>query len=77
MIQLVPANATHVAEVRIDFSDGGEAESWPVFFGSREQCDSVARMLPAVSYSGNRPVAGATVSVYCLAPQPQVDSHGG
>lgn len=44
----------------IVFSDDGDCECTPLGHGmSREQCDQLAAMIPAVSYSGSRPVKEA------------------
>lgn len=65
---IVPNDATHALVMRIDFSDGGEPEESVLQFGSFESCDGVARLMPAVSYSGSRPVHGASISVFPLHP---------
>jgi len=41
----------------IHFSDGGDPEGNLLHEGTEEECERLATMLPAVSYSGPRPVA--------------------
>lgn len=65
---IVPNDATHVLVSVVDFSDGGESEESVLHFGSFESCDAAARLIPAISYSGSRPVKDARVSVFPLHP---------
>ncbi len=65
---IVPNDATHATVARITFQDGGEPEESVLHFGSFEACDKVARSLPGLAYNGDRPVSGATVSVFPLHP---------
>jgi len=43
----------------IEFSDGGEPEMRLMHRGTEEECEKLSRLLPAVSYSGSRPVTKA------------------
>lgn len=47
-----------VAGYAIDFADGG-SEGRVLHEGDLESCENMRRLLPAVSYSGERPVKGA------------------
>lgn len=43
----------------ITFDDDGPTEETVLHKGSLEECKDMGRRLPAVSYSGDRPVRGA------------------
>jgi hypothetical protein len=45
----------------IEFSDGGEPEIQILHKGSEESCEKMANLLPAVSYSGDRPNPSASL----------------
>jgi hypothetical protein len=45
----------------IHFSDGGDPEGQLLHEGTEDECVKLANMLPAVSYSGQRPVAKCTL----------------
>lgn len=45
----------------IHFSDGGEPEGQVLHEGTEESCREIARLLPAISYSGPRPVSKCTL----------------
>ncbi len=47
-----------VAGYVIDFTDG-ESQGRVLHEGTLEDCENMRRLLPAVSYSGARPVKGA------------------
>jgi len=47
----------------IEFDDGGEPESQVLHVGSKESCEAVSDMLPAVLYSGDRPIKDAYMRV--------------
>lgn len=49
-------NATHVAGYIIHFKDGGEPEEAVLGQGTKEEMERLYRMMPAVSYSGERPI---------------------
>jgi len=40
----------------IEFSDGGLREGRILHRGTRKECEELVRVIPAVSYSGDRPV---------------------
>ena len=40
----------------IEFSDGGPPECGELQRGTREECEKVRDLIPAISYSGSRPV---------------------
>lgn len=40
----------------IEFTDGGEPETGELNRGSRQECEKVRDLIPAISYSGSRPV---------------------
>ena len=67
MSYVIPNDATHVALVVMQFEEG-EPDEWPVMFGSKVECDSAARLLPAVNYTGPRKARSAEVGVYILHP---------
>jgi len=41
----------------IEFSDGGPPECGELSRGKREECERVRDLIPAIAYSGSRPVA--------------------
>lgn len=47
----------------IEFDDGGSVSAQPLHVGDRESCERVADLIPAVSYSGDRPVKRAWMSI--------------
>lgn len=47
----------------IEFSDGGEESVTVLERGSKETCERVADLIPAVSYSGKRPMKAAYMVV--------------
>lgn len=47
----------------IEFSDGGPDEGGILHVGSLESCKHAANMMHAVTYSGNRPVRGASMRI--------------
>uniref|UniRef100_A0A6M3LFW0 Uncharacterized protein n=1 Tax=viral metagenome TaxID=1070528 RepID=A0A6M3LFW0_9ZZZZ len=49
----------------VEFSDGGGPIAMLLQRGSREECELVADRIPAVSYSGERPVSKAWL---CVCP---------
>lgn len=51
--------ATHVAGYVIVFKDGGPNEEQVLGQGSHEEMEALYRLMPAVSYSGDRPVERA------------------
>jgi hypothetical protein len=51
--------ATHVAGYVVHFKDGAGPEECLIGQGSREEMEALYRMMPAVSYSGDRPVERA------------------
>ncbi len=61
-------DATHAVVLTIDFKDGGEPDTEILMFGTFAECDEMARVLPAVAYKGDRPILGASVSVFPLHP---------
>ena len=63
MIYVIPAHTTHVAILTIQFREGEPEESM-VAAGTFEECDKFASMFPAVSRSGDREAASASISVY-------------
>ena len=62
MPYIIPNDATHVLLSIIVFDDG-EPEIGVLDFGDFASCDKTARMMSALSYSGERKVRGAFVSV--------------
>lgn len=65
-IYIMPNEATHATVLTIEFSDGGESELSPLFYGSFDDCDKLAREMPAASYSGMRPVLRGSIGVFPL-----------
>lgn len=53
----------HLLGYVIEFSDGGDPEGGILARGTRAHCEEVARLVPAVAYSGRRPVARAYMKV--------------
>jgi len=64
---VIPNEATHAALVTIEYEEG-EPDEFPVTFGSFDQCDRVARSLPAVAATSGRCAKSASVSVVELHP---------
>jgi hypothetical protein len=49
---------------RLDFSDGGEPEFIVLHEGTEAECIRMADGVPAVAYSGKRPVKDCRVAVF-------------
>jgi hypothetical protein len=47
----------------IEFADTGSVSAQPLHVGDLQSCERVADMLPAISYSGDRPVKKAWMSI--------------
>ena len=47
----------------LTFTDGGEPEEQILHVGSREDCEQVAGLIPAVAYSGPRPLGDCRMVV--------------
>jgi len=47
----------------LSFSDGGPDEEQILHIGTEKECNKILDFLPAVSYSGDRPVSGCTAGV--------------
>lgn len=47
----------------IEFDDGEPDEGQVLHCGTREECDRIVAVCPAIAYSGPRPVKGAHVKV--------------
>lgn len=62
--------STWVCGYVLTFSDGGEPEEQVLHVGTREECERVADLVPAVSYSGSRPCSTARMVV---CPYPEVE----
>lgn len=65
---------THVCGYVIKFTDGGENEAEVLHVGTKEECERVADLIPAVAYSGNRPVKDCWMRVAKL-PDPEGDDR--
>ncbi|MGL1645769.1 hypothetical protein ACSTHO_23620, partial [Vibrio parahaemolyticus] len=48
-----------ICAVKLEFSDGGVPEGQLIHRGTKEECERVYDMLPAISYRGSRPVSEA------------------
>lgn len=48
----------------IVFDDNGEAEMTVLHQGTQEECEKVAAMVPAVTYSGPRPIRRVFIGAY-------------
>lgn len=55
--------------VRVDFHDGGEPLTEPIYMGTKADCERVFTDPPPFTYSGNRPVKSSN-----LIMQPVPDS---
>jgi hypothetical protein len=53
----------YVCVYQITFADGGEPEYGILSKGSREDCERVMSMIPAIAYNGPRPVDSCSVAV--------------
>ena len=53
-----------VCMYQLTFSDGGEPEYGLLHRGSRESCEEVAKIIPAISYSCGRPLLDARMAVF-------------
>jgi len=62
-----PTGGTWVFGVLIHFADGGPPAEQILHVGTRDECERVSGLLPAVAYSGGRMVAGAE-RVICPMP---------
>lgn len=49
----------------MEFSDNGEPEGGELHRGTREDCERVRGLLPAIAYSGSRPLLHAYT---CIVP---------
>ena len=52
---LPPGTERFAAGYIIEFSDGGDPEECVLHVGTREACERVMSVIPAVAYSGPRP----------------------
>ena len=50
---------TYAGGYVIEFDDGGEPDEQVLVTGTEEECERVLAFLPAVAYSGTRPVRRA------------------
>lgn len=66
-IYAIPNEATHAALVTIEYETGAPDE-FPVGFGTLDECDRVARTLPAVAATSGRVGKSASVTVVALYP---------
>jgi hypothetical protein len=45
----------------IEFSDGGEPEMQIIHCGTKKSCEQLADSMPAIAYSGSRPITRASL----------------
>jgi hypothetical protein len=69
---VMSTNDDFVAGYVIHFSDGGESEEQVLHHGSLESCRALGLLIPAVAYSGKRPVARCE---WCIVPAPLPESE--
>jgi len=50
----------------LEFSDGGEPEEQVLHVGTKDECARLMDLVPAVAYSGDRPIADARMVVVPL-----------
>lgn len=60
----------------IEFSDGGPDESGFLHRGTLESCQRLQTDLPAIAYSGDRPVKGARTVIVEGGPSVEVPNGG-
>lgn len=60
----------YVCVYALFFSDGGEPEFQVLHKGSEADCKSIADLIPAVSYSGPRPVKTCRMGIFPMPPEP-------
>lgn len=53
---------------RIEFTDDGPPVAEVLHVGTQDECERMADLLPAVAYSGARPIKGAHL-VVCEVPE--------
>lgn len=63
--------ATHVAAYVIHFKDGGKPEECIVGQGTEEEMENLYRLMPGVSYSGDRPTDRAE---FMIVPWSEIEA---
>lgn len=63
---------THVVGYIIWFKDGGPPEGQLLGTGTLEECQHIQKFIPAVAYSGSRPLDMATMTVVPREESPWV-----
>lgn len=69
--------------VLVEFSDGGEPISEPLFMGTKAECERVYADPPPFTYSGNRPIASSKLIMQAVPEsvlvmlQPKVADEAG
>ena len=60
------ADSLYICGYVLSFSDGGSKEEQVLCRGSKEECDMMMDLIPAISYSGDRPDPEARMVVVKL-----------
>jgi hypothetical protein len=47
----------------LEFSDGGPREGGLLHAGTKEECENTARIIPAICYSGDRPLKACYIRI--------------
>lgn len=55
---------SYICAYRLTFKDGGEPEFGFLGRGTKEECDRIMEVIPAVYYPGDRPVESCHIGVF-------------
>ena len=55
---------SHICVYRLDFADNDAPEFGLLHRGTKDECERVADLIPAVSYSGGRHVQSCRIGVF-------------